>query len=53
MGAKTGGIPEPARFAVKCEKSASGKHTPQTFEKKVDGQHIKYKMCTSCGGTLK
>lgn len=46
-------IPDPAKYAVKCEKSSTGKHVPQTFEKKVDGQHIKYKACTACGGTLK
>lgn len=46
-------IPGPAKYAVKCEKSSTGKHIPQTFEKNVDGVHVKYKMCTACGGTLK
>jgi len=51
--ANSSGIPKPAKYAVKCESSASGKHTPTTMETKVDGEHIKYKMCTACGGTLK
>lgn len=46
-------IENPAKFAVKCDKSSTGKHVPQTFEKKVDGVHIKYKQCTACGATLK
>ncbi|AXG66238.1 hypothetical protein SEA_ANNADREAMY_144 [Streptomyces phage Annadreamy] len=51
--ANDSGIPKPAKYAVKCDKSSSGKHTPTTRETKVDGQHIKYKICTSCNGTLK
>jgi hypothetical protein len=47
------GIPKPAKYSVKCEKAASGKHTPQTFETVINGTHIKYKKCTSCNGTLK
>lgn len=50
---KADGIPAPAKYAVRCDESSTGKHVPQTYEKKVDGQHIKFKACRACGGTLK
>jgi hypothetical protein len=46
-------VPKSAKFAVKCEKSPSGKHRPQTYEGKYNGAPIKWKACTECGGTLK
>lgn len=51
--ANDSGVPKPAKYAVRCDKSNTGKHKPSTRETKVNGQHIKYKICTECGFTLK
>lgn len=47
-------VPPPAKFAVKCDKSPSGKHRPQSYSTKdSNGRVIHYKACTECGLSLK
>lgn len=46
-------VPPPAKYAVKCDKSSTGKHKPQTYEGKYQGKAIKWKACTECKLTLK
>lgn len=51
---KKSAVPPPAKYPVRCDKSSTGKHDPQTFEgKDADGNKIKWKACRACGGTLK
>ncbi|WPH58304.1 hypothetical protein SEA_ALONE_49 [Streptomyces phage Alone3] len=40
------GMSRKAPDPVSCARG--GKHTPSTHEKKVDGQHVKYVICTKC-----
>lgn len=40
------GMPRKAPKPVQCE--VGGKHNPNTFEKKVDGKHVKYVLCMKC-----
>jgi hypothetical protein len=46
-------VPKSAKYAVRCDKSNTGKHKPQTYEGKFDDKPIKWKACTECGFTLK
>lgn len=40
------GMPRKAPKPAQCEKG--GMHHPQTFEKMVDGKHVKHVVCTKC-----
>jgi hypothetical protein len=46
-------VPERADHPVNCNLSKSGKHQPVTKEAVFQGNHIKFKVCKSCGGSLK
>lgn len=43
-------VPERAVDNIHCTKG--GKHTPTTREGKVNGVHIKFKVCTKCQRSL-